>query len=218
MNDALRIGIVGTGFVGRAVHLPAWASVPGAHVVAVCDADPVARDLVASRLAPGVRLVADYRDLLASGVDAVSICTPNLLHAPIALEALRAGAHVFVEKPLAVAPADIRALGAEAEARGRVLAVRHQLRFTAGAEAARARARELGPIRRIRARALRRDRIPTTPGLTDAAQAGGGAALDLGVHVLDMALWLADRLSGAAVAGARVTGMVNAAYGRGETP
>src|SRR5690606_37900506 len=158
---------------------------------------------------------SEHRALLDAGVDAVSVCAPNLAHADIVRDALRAGAHVFVEKPLATTPATVRALGMEAEERGLVLAVRHQLRFGAAAASARERATRLGPVRAIRACALRRDRIPTTPGLTDAALAGGGAALDLGSHVLDMALWLAG-IGADAVESARVAGSAGDAYGRGE--
>ena len=217
MGSPLRIGIIGAGFAGRDVHIPAWSRVPGATVVAVCDPDPEVRARVAALLPPSVPVFADHRALLAHGADAVSVCAPNLAHADVTADALRAGAHAFVEKPLAVTAEDVRRLGAEADTRGRVLAVRHQLRFDPGAEAARARARTIGPVRAIRARALRRDRIPTTPGLTDAALAGGGAALDLGVHVLDMAFWLAD-IGSAEVARARVTGSIRADYGRGLIP
>lgn len=208
----LRVGVIGTGHVGRAVHLPALNGLPGVTVVAVCDPDDAALAR-AGALAPGARRFTDHRDLLAHGVDAVTVCTPNVSHFAIARDALRAGAHVLVEKPLCVAPEEVRALGAEASARGRVLMTRHQLRFDPEAVAARARVATLGPLRRIDARALRRDRIPTTPGLTDAALAGGGAVLDLGAHALDMALWLAGFPP---VASARVTARAEARYGRGE--
>jgi predicted dehydrogenase len=118
---------------------------------------------------------------------------------------------VLCEKPLCTTGAEARALGAEADARGLVLMARHQLRFTENARMARERVRagDLGAVHHVRVRALRRDRIPTTPGLTDAALAGGGAALDLGVHALDMALWLTGFPRAA-----RVTGAVRTNFGR----
>lgn len=212
MTRSLRIGVVGAGFAGRSAHLPAWALVPGASVVAVCDIDPAARARAAAQ-APGARLFADHRDLLSFGVDAVSVCTPNVSHFPVARAALEAGVHALVEKPVCVTPAEVRALGEAADARGLVLMARHQLRFDPEAGAVHARASSLGRIVRVNARALRRDRIPTTRGLTDAALAGGGAALDLGVHALDMALWLTGFPSRA---GARVVATTRNAYGRGE--
>lgn len=216
----LRIGIIGAGYAGRTVHIPAWAGVPESAVVALCDPDPAAL-AAASALAPGAALCADYRALLQRAphdLDAVSICTPNVSHFPVALAALHAGVHVYCEKPLCTSPADLRALGAAADERGLVLAVRHQLRFESGIEAARARVAMLGPLHTIRVCARRRDRIPTTPGLTDAALSGGGAALDLGVHVLDLALWMSGLTGPAAVAGARVMGRARDDYGRGRVP
>jgi predicted dehydrogenase len=79
-----------------------------------------------------------------------------------------------------------------AEARGQVLMAHHQLRFAGAALAARDKARALGFVHHARVRALRRDRAPTLPGFTRSDLAGGGAVLDLGIHALDMALWLMD--------------------------
>ncbi len=212
MTQSLRIGLIGAGYVGRTVHIPSWLRVPEATIVALCDTDPAALGRAAA-LVPGAAVFSDHRALLAHGVDAISICTPNMTHAPIARDVLDSGVHAFVEKPLAVNPQDVRALGAVADARGLVLTVRHQLRTDPSAQAARARVAALGPLTHIRARALRRDRIPTTSGLTNAAQAGGGAALDLGVHVLDLALWLAGFPRAV-----RVQGQASGHYGRGHVP
>jgi predicted dehydrogenase len=107
----------------------------------------------------------------------------------------------------------VRALGAEADARGLVLMARHQLRFEGAALDARERVRAggLGFVYHARALALRRDRVPTTPGLIDRDLAAGGAALDLGVHALDMALWLMDFPRAV-----RVTGAARTNFGRGD--
>jgi predicted dehydrogenase len=207
-----RVGVIGAGYVARGAHLPGWAAVPGVEVAAVCDPDPAALAL-ATPLVVNACILPDHRALLAEDLDAVSICAPGAAHFGLARDALRAGLHVLCEKPLCVTAAEAEALGREANARGLVLMTRHQLRFDAPARLARGRVRagDLGVVHHVRARALRRDRIPTTPGLTDAALAGGGAALDLGVHALDMALWLMDFPS---EAGARVTGAARTVFGR----
>jgi predicted dehydrogenase len=207
-----RVGVIGAGYVARGAHLPGWAAVPGVEIAAVCDPDPDALALAAP-LALKARLLTDHREMLAEDLDAVSICAPGAAHFGLARDALRAGLHVLCEKPLCVTAAEAEALGREADARGRVLMTRHQLRFDAPARLARGRVRagDLGRIHHVRARALRRDRIPTTPGLTDAALAGGGAALDLGVHALDMALWLMDFPP---EHGARVSGTARTVFGR----
>jgi predicted dehydrogenase len=210
-DRAFRVGVIGTGFVARGAHLPGWRAVPGAEVTALCDTDSAALE-AARRGAPAARAFSDYRALLAEDLDAVSVCAPNALHFAAARDALRAGRHVLCEKPLCVSAAETAALGAEADARGLVLMARHQLRFTGAARAARERMRagDAGFVHHARVRALRRDRIPTTPGLIDREQAGGGAGLDLGVHALDMALWLMDFPRAV-----RVTGTARTNFGRG---
>jgi predicted dehydrogenase len=210
-GETLRVGVIGAGFVARRAHIPGWRAVPGAEVVAICDTDPAA--LEAAVRDTGVRAAfGDPRALLDSGVDAVSICTPNASHFPLALAALEAGKHVLCEKPLGVTAAEADALGAAAEARGLVLMAQHQLRFEGPALAARecVQSGRLGLVHHIRVRALRRNRIPTAPGFLDRGLAGGGAALDLGIHALDMALWLAGFPRAA-----RVTGSTGTHFARG---
>lgn len=218
-SPLLRVGLIGTGFVARRAHLPAWSALGarmGAEVTALCDLDAAAL-AAAAPLAPSARTFGDARELFASEVDAVTICASNAAHFPLALAALRAGKHVLCEKPLGISAREAELLGAEADARGLVLMAHHQLRFTAEARAARdfMRAGGLGPVHHARVTALRRASAPTLPGFTDRALSGGGALLDLGVHALDLALWLMDfpratRVSGSARAahagGARIKG------------
>lgn len=193
--ESLRFGVIGTGHAARRAHLPAWGTLPGARLAALCDIDPEALES-ALRMpqSAGAAAFREAGELLASGVDAVSVCAHNAAHFPLALAALNAGKHVLCEKPLCVTAEEVRTLGAAADARGLVLMARHPLRFAAEARAAMAeiRAGAAGEIREARVRALRRDRIPTLPGLIDRELAGGGVALDLGVHALDIALWLMD--------------------------
>jgi predicted dehydrogenase len=185
----LRVGIIGTGFAARRTHIPAWASLPGARVTALCDSSSEALD-AAGREVPHATRFTDARALLESGVDAVSICAWNAAHYPLALAALQAGKHVLCEKPLGVSVAEVCALGEAADARSLVLMAHHPLRFAGPALAVAdcVRAGRLGPVHHVRVRALRRDRAPSLPGFTDAGLSGGGAVLDLGVHALDIAL------------------------------
>jgi predicted dehydrogenase len=201
--DVLRVGIIGVGHVARRAHIPAWRALRDVEVAAVCDIESG----VLAETAKSFGIAAPFsgfRELLASDVDIVSVCTPNALHFPVALEALEAGKHVLCEKPLGVSAAEATALGNAADARGLMLMTHHQLRFDGPALAARAcvDSGRLGRVHHARVRVLRRDRIPPSPGFLDRALAGGGAGLDLGVHALDMALWLmgfprATRVTGA---------------------
>jgi predicted dehydrogenase len=115
-----RVAIVGCGYVAR-VHLSALARVPSARVVALCDPVPGRAAALAAH-AGEAALYTDLGDMLAeSRADVVHVLTPVADHAPTAIAALRAGAHVFVEKPLADdAPAARAILAAAREARRQV--------------------------------------------------------------------------------------------------
>ncbi len=207
-----RVGIVGAGDMARRAHIPGWQSLPGVEVAALCAPDFEAASAVGEAFGiPNV--FSDYRALMDLELDAVSICAPNNIHVPAALAALERGKHVLCEKPLAVTAAEVRALGEKSEAARRLLMARHQLRFAAPARAARAwvDAKKLGPVYHARVRALRRAHVPVSPGFTDKALAGGGPALDIGVHSLDVALWLMDFPRPV-----RVTGTVKTNFARGD--
>lgn len=124
MQD-LRTAVVGVGYLGR-FHAQKYAQVPGSRLVAVVDANEEARQRVAAET--GAKPFASHRELLGE-VDAVSIVTPTAAHGAIALEFLRAGAHVLVEKPITETVAQARTLIDAAKAAGRVLQVGHLERF-----------------------------------------------------------------------------------------
>ncbi|MDT0631802.1 Gfo/Idh/MocA family oxidoreductase [Rubrivirga sp. S365] len=127
-SEAVRIGHVGVGRWGLNL-LRNTAALPGAEVVAVCDRrDPALA--AAARLAPGARAVRDVDALLAdAAVEAVVVAVETPLHYEVALAALEAGKHVFVEKPLAQTAAEAERLVREARERGLRLMVGHLLRY-----------------------------------------------------------------------------------------
>ena len=124
--NGLGVGIIGCGGITLQNHLPGLALCPGVRVVALCDANPEV--LAKARAAVTVQFTcSDYRELLKrDDVHAVIIATPNFLHAPIAIEAARAGKHIFCEKPLAMNFDEARAMYQAAESAN----VRHMTAFT----------------------------------------------------------------------------------------
>lgn len=193
-SSDLRVGIVGAGAIAQIAHMPVLRKLKGVTVVAICDNDGAKARALAARFGIG-GWYTDIEELLEFGkVDAVAICTPNHLHESHLLSALAAGAHVLVERPLALTPAGVaRALKA-AERHRRTLLVAMNFRFRSDVQAVQGflAGGELGEVASIRAgwtvfRAARQQ----LGWRTHKAEAGGGAMVDLGLPMVDLALWIA---------------------------
>jgi UDP-N-acetylglucosamine 3-dehydrogenase len=178
-----RVGIIGVGAIGTSGHLVGYQSA-GANVVAVADVAEGRAAKVAER--EGIAAsYTDYRDMLANeDLDVVSVCTPNALHAPMTIDALRAGAHVLCEKPMALTLAEATEMVATAEAAGKGLSIAHTLRHRPENERikAMAAAGDLGDIYHVKVSYLRRRhdgyRLPHAgPGVV----VHGASASDLGI-------------------------------------
>lgn len=186
-----RLGFLGVGWIGR--HRMEAMLATG-EVEAVALADPSAEMAAqAQALAPGAARVDDLDALLASGLDGLVIATPSALHAAQAIRALEHGVAVFCQKPLGRTAAETRAAVEAARAADRLLAVDLSYRFTAAAAAVRREVRG-GGLGRINVVDLVFHNAygPDKPWFHDPAQAGGGCLLDLGVHLVDLALWTLD--------------------------
>jgi predicted dehydrogenase len=193
MNESVRIGIIGAGAIAQIAHLPLLTKFKGAEIVAVCDTDlPKARAL-ATRF--GVRDVNDdIVDMLRTiQPDAVVVCTPNHLHEVHVATALSEGAHVLCERPLAMTAVGVKKL---LEAQGdsdRMLMAGMNLRFRSDVQAVRGflNGNELGSVSAIRCGWYTFQPAEMLGWRVSGAQAGGGAMLDLGLPMIDLALWLA---------------------------
>ncbi|MDQ3701747.1 MAG: Gfo/Idh/MocA family oxidoreductase, partial [Chloroflexota bacterium] len=120
----VRVGVVGAGYWGPNL-IRNLSELPGSPLAAVCDKDAARLEYVRARY-PAVRRYTSYAEMLAAAeVDAVVIATPAELHARMAREALHAGKHAFVEKPLATSSADAAELAALADSHGLTLMVGH---------------------------------------------------------------------------------------------
>lgn len=132
----MRYGIIGCGRIHRN-HAQAARLVDGVELVGVADLDDDARESAAKEWnVPGY---SDHTELVAAGVDAVGLCLPHHLHAPVGIELAEAGVHVLTEKPLAVNVDEADALIEACARNGVQLAVAFQNRFNANAELVRDR-------------------------------------------------------------------------------
>ncbi len=189
-GTGLRVGLIGTGFIGQR-HLAAWRA-EGVEVV-VFDEDPARSSALAERLGA---TVAPTIEALLAATCVVDICTPTHLHASIALAAARAGRHVICEKPLARTLADGEAMIAAAKDADVRLLVGHVVRFFPEYAAARQAvlAGAVGELAVLRlTRASSRPQQPPDHWFFDHARSGG-IILDLMIHDLDYARWVAGEV------------------------
>ena len=193
MSQPVRIGVIGAGAIATLRHLPAYKRAQGAGkatVVGIADPIGTAAQTAAAKFdVPNA--FTDYQDLLQGPLDAVSICTPNSYHEPIALAAIAAGKHVLCEKPLALSQDGARRMAAAATAAGVVTAVNFRYRFIPSAWFARdlIAAGELGEIYHVYGSYFNGSMVdPQTPFSWRQARAesGSGALGDLGSHLIDL--------------------------------
>lgn len=192
----MRVGIIGCGAIARRAHLPALKAA-GAEVVAFSSRSKASAEQAAAEAGSGV-VVPDWRDLVRlPGLDAVVVATPNALHAEQALAAIGAGKHVLVEKPFTVTVAEADTLLSAAHRHDVVLMAAHNARFAPPVQAAAevVRSGALGTLTAVRAvfcHAGPADWAADARWFYDPDLAGGGALLDLGVHLVDALRFVLD--------------------------
>jgi predicted dehydrogenase len=203
MNKRVRVAVIGAGAIGVA-HVRGFQTHPQVEVVAVAETHPERRAeaCVTFGIAEGVE---DYRTLLdRKDIDVVSVALPNHLHVPVGLEALEAGKHVLMEKPIATNANDAARLVEEAERRGLLFMVGQNQRFAKAAQSAKqyVASGAAGEIYHLEAFWLRRSGIPRMGSwFTKREFAGGGCCYDIGVHMLDLALHLVGDFDAESVSG-----------------
>lgn len=183
-----RVGFVGVGWIGLD-RMRAMLATGAVAAAAIVEPDPaaVAR---ARAVAPDAAVLPDLDALLDHGVDGVVIATPSALHAAQAIRALSRGAAVFCQKPLGRDAGEAAAVVTAARAADRLLAVDLSYRFTAGMTRIRDLVRS-GALGRVYAVDLVFHNAygPDKAWFRDRALSGGGCVIDLGVHLVDLALW-----------------------------
>ena len=187
----VKLGFLGVGWIGRN-RVEAMLATGKAEAIAICDPNPDMA-LEAQKLAPEATLVSSLDELLALAPDGVVIATPSALHAEQSIAALNAGAAVFCQKPLGRNAGEVEGVLEAAQRTNRLLGVDLSYRHTAAMRAIRdlTRSDQLG-------RVFAADLVfhnaygPGNAWFYDPKLSGGGCLIDLGVHLVDLALWLFD--------------------------
>ena len=206
----MRVAMIGCGGISE-MHIRAMRKFADVEVVAAADADLQRLKRMESEF--GIKEdFADWKKMLKEArPDAVNICTPNALHAQPAIDALKAGCHVMVEKPMAMNPRECERMIEAAKKAGKKLAVGFQYRFHPNSQFL-VRAREdgrFGNVMFVRCQALRRRGIPNWGVFGQKHLQGGGPLIDIGVHVIEMAHYVMGQPKPVAAGGNTWTYMGN---------
>lgn len=130
MANTMRAGIIGCGMIAKRLHAPDYSYAPDTTVVAYCDAIPAKAKELADKWSPRAGIYTDYKKMLKeANLDCVTITLPNYLHAPVAIDALKAGCHVLVEKPMATSAAEGQKMVDAAKKAGKLLMVNQSQRL-----------------------------------------------------------------------------------------
>lgn len=210
MSQLFRVGIVGCGNIADN-HFQSYSSVPGVEVIGVCDIDLArARTFAAERNI--VRAVGSVRELIALGIDAISVCTPHPTHEAVVTEAAAAGVHILCEKPVATDVASAERMVLAAEQHKVTFGVVFQRRFWPGAQALRAAIDDgrlgqpvLGHCQVLLHRGT--DYYNTAAWRGTWAADGGGVLMTQAIHYIDLLQWfMGDPVEVSAKAGTFVLG------------
>lgn len=207
-DKPFRVAIIGTGMIANAGHIPAWKNLKGdVEIVAVANQTEAKARLTAEN--EGIpQVYVDWQKMLDEvAPDIVSICTPNTYHKEQTVAALKAGAHVFCEKPVATCYADAVEMFETAEAAGRRLFVTQTARFSGCSFAAKeiVEAGRLGEMYYAETYYLRRRGIPTWGRFHIREHSAAGPLYDIGVHAIDRIFWLMGNPKVVAASGATYT-------------
>ncbi len=188
----MKIGVIGCGTIANAAHIPAYMKNETAEIKYFCDIIPERAQAAVEKYGCGIAVV-DYHDVINDPeVEAVSVCTPNNVHAPITIDALRAGKHVLCEKPAARTYPEALLMQQAQHETGKTLNIGVVNRFNESVRKIKQYIDEgrLGEVYHVYASFRAHRSIPGLGGaFTTKAIAGGGALIDWGVHYLDIVMY-----------------------------
>jgi predicted dehydrogenase len=191
--EKVRVAIIGAGGIAQVAHIPVWKKLENVELVAVCDTVKARAKAVAEKYKIPQFFTRDEDLLKRDDIDAVDICVPTNLHERLTIDALSAGKHVVVEKPMGrtVEEGEKMVRAARQHKRQLMVAMNVRFRYDAANLKSFIDGGELGEVFYAKAGWLRRQKKWTEHAwLFQKKFSGGGVLMDLGVQMLDMALWL----------------------------
>ncbi|MDI9468942.1 MAG: Gfo/Idh/MocA family oxidoreductase [Bacillota bacterium] len=190
--STIPVAVIGCGTIANSAHIPSYEKDPRAKITWFCDIIPERAEAARDAYGSG-KVTTDYREVLQDpDVKAVSVCTPNNVHAEITIAALEAGKDVLCEKPAARTYAEAEQMLAAKQRTGRTLNIGVVNRFNDAVNQIKQRidAGELGTVHHVYVSFRAHRSIPGIGGaFTTHAIAGGGALIDWGVHYLDIVMY-----------------------------
>ncbi len=213
----IKVGIIGAGKMCQGGHLPAFDKIEDCKIVAICDINPSRLEQMKQRY-PEAHLYEDFREMIdKEELDAVDICTPNNIHSVAAVYALEHGINVLCEKPDAVSVSEAEKMKKASEESGKTLMVIRNNRYRPSTKFLKQFIADgkMGEIYAGRCGWIRRRGIPGWGGwFTDKAQSGGGPLIDLGVHIIDLAMYLMGNAKPITVSGSTYTKFAHTSYSK----
>jgi len=193
--EKIKVAVIGCGTIANAAHIPSYMKNDKVEIVYFCDILPERAEEAVAKYGCG-KAITDYKEALAdASIDAVSVCTPNNMHAEISIAALEAGKQVLCEKPSARTYAEAKKMQEAQAATGNMLSIGVVNRFNAGVNKIRELidSGELGEVYHVYVSFRAERSIPGLGGaFTTKAIAGGGVLIDWGVHYLDIVMYCLD--------------------------
>ena len=188
----MKVAVIGCGAIANGAHIPAYLKNPDTEIKYFCDILPDRADAAVQQYGCG-QAVTDYREVISDPeITAVSVCTPNDVHAKISIDALRAGKHVLCEKPAARTWDEVETMLDAQKETGKALCIGVVIRFNESVRKIKAYidAGKLGDVYHVYVSFLAHRSIPGIGGpFTTKKIAGGGALIDWGVHYLDLVMY-----------------------------
>lgn len=196
MEKTVKVGIIGCGGIANGKHMPALKNIEkemNIEMVAFCDIIKERAEKAAKQYGnENAKVYADYKEMLKDkDIDTVHVCTPNLSHCFITIDALKADKHVMCEKPMAKTAEDAKKMLDVAKETGKILTIGYQNRFRPDSIYLKQACDngDLGEIYFAKGHALRRRGVPTWGVFLNEDEQGGGPLIDIGTHALDLSLW-----------------------------